>query len=287
MTSQNTSPPLIQLFLLLLPQLFFGFLAPDTNCDTPRLTLLNVGSSSPIVYDCANDQEVTKDDCNGERLILIVYRHRVARYSLPPNTRRQFDKSFELPLPLSLRRTNLWLKGPPTKEPPTSLETAKPIGLRIPTKEGVSMVDIPTTSSNNREDQRNNGDYHITNLWKPPLYFVRPNTFFVMRSEGLTTLRINLKFRRTLLLILNDGPEAQDISANKMKYHSMFCDNNKKSSNNKKSNIKRNKMIFADCDRDSYLLGSASNQLGDINGFTRSSRTTSFDNNNAKYLPVR
>ena len=218
MTSRNVNPPLIQLLLLLLPQLFFGFLAPDTNRDTPRLTSLNVGIYLPTVHDRAKDQEVTKDDRNGERLLLIVYRHRVVRHSLPPNTKRRFDKSHELPLPLSLRRTNLWLKSPPTNEPPTLLETAKPIGSILPPKEGISMVDIPTTSSNNREDHRNDGDDHITNLWKSSPYFVRPNTFFVMRSEGSMTPRINLKFGRTLTLVLDDGLEAQDISGHETEY---------------------------------------------------------------------
>ena len=124
------------------------------------------------------------------------------------NVKRQFDKSYEVPLSLSLRRTNLWLKSPPTKEPPTLLETAKPIGSIIPIKEGIPMVDIPTTPSNNREDHRNDNDDHITTLWKSTLYFERPNRFLVMRSEGLTTLRIDLKFGRTLILILDDGLEA-------------------------------------------------------------------------------
>ena len=115
MMLQNVSPPLIKLLLLLLPQLFFGFLEPNTNWDTPRLTLLNVGIYFPTIHDHVNDQEVTKDDCNGQRLILIIYCHHVVRHSLPPNTKRQFYKSYELPLPLSLRRTNLWLKKSTSK----------------------------------------------------------------------------------------------------------------------------------------------------------------------------
>ena len=100
MTLQNVSPPLINLLLSLLQQLLFGLFAPDTNQDTPRLTSLNAGSYLPTVDDCANDQEVAKNDCNGERLILIVYCHCVVRHLLPPNTKRQFDKSYILPIPL-------------------------------------------------------------------------------------------------------------------------------------------------------------------------------------------
>ena len=93
------------------------------------------------------------------------------------------------------------------------------------------MVDIPTISSNNREDHRNNNNNHTTNLWKYPPYFEKPNTFLVMRSEGLRTLRINLKSGRTLELILDDCLEAQDISANATEYCYIFCDYNLKRKN--------------------------------------------------------
>ena len=41
-------------------------------------------------------------------------------------------------------------------------------------------------------------------------------------SEGLTKQRINSKFGRILILILDDGSEAQDNSANKMEYLYLF-----------------------------------------------------------------
>ena len=70
-----------------------------------------------------------------------------------------------------------------------------------------------------------------------------------MRSEGSTTLRINLKFGRTLTLILDDGSEAQDISNHKTEYLYMFCNNTKKKNSNINSSLRRNTiMIFADID---------------------------------------
>ena len=161
MTSQSANSPLIHLLLLLLPQLLFGFLAPDTNRGTPRPTLLKAGIYLPIVHDRPKDQEAAKDDRNGERLILMVSCHRVVRHSIPPNTKRLFDKSFELPFTSSLRRTNLRLKSPPTKEPSTSPRIVKPIQSTTPTKDEISKVDISTVS-NNREDHRNDDNAYIT-----------------------------------------------------------------------------------------------------------------------------
>ena len=85
-------------------------------------------------------------------------------------------------------------------------------------------------------------------MWKSPPYFVTPNTFLEMRSEDSMTLRIDLKFGRTLLQILEDDPEAQDISANETENIHMFCDNKEKNSKKENSGIIANKvMIFADC----------------------------------------
>ena len=112
--------------------------------------------------------------------------------------------------------------------------------------------------------------------------------FLVMRSEGLTTLRINLKFGRSLILTLDDGLEAQDISANATEYHFLFCDDNDKKNSNINSYIKRNKiMIFADLDRDVFFLEIICIQPGDTNSFITNSRTTSPNNKNAEYLTVQ
>ena len=149
--SRSANSPLIHLLLLLLPQLLFGFLAPDTNRGTPRPTSLNESIYLPIVHDRANDQEAAKDDRNGERLILMVSCHCIVHHSIVPNTKQPFDKSFELPFTSSLRRTNLRLKSPPTKEPSTSPRIAKPIRLTTPTKDKISMASILTVISNKRE----------------------------------------------------------------------------------------------------------------------------------------
>lgn len=69
MMSKNVSPLLIHLLLLMLPQLLFGFLAPDLNQDTPRLTLLNVDIYLPTVHDCMNDQKWPRMIATGNTLV--------------------------------------------------------------------------------------------------------------------------------------------------------------------------------------------------------------------------
>ena len=109
-----------------------------------------------------------------------------------------------------------------------------------------------------------------------------------MRSEVLTALKVNLKFGRTLLLILDDGPEAQDMYANQIEHLYIFCDNYKKKSNNENSSIRKNKiMIVADYNQDSYLLGNISTQLGETNSFITDSRITSPNNNSTEDLTVQ